>query len=161
MTEEWRYYPKNTKYKISDKGEIMRNERLLTPIKDKNGYLTVKIYAGGKYKTKKIHRLVAETFLKAKSGKNEVNHIDGDKKNNSVSNLEWCNRQENMEHAIRKGLVRKGEKCPNSKLTNNEANKIRLEYRMHLKTQKEIAKEHHISNGQISRIVNLKAYAEA
>lgn len=51
-----------------------------------------------------IHRLVATHFIKKEKNKNEVNHIDGNKENNSVTNLEWCTRRENMIHAYKLGL---------------------------------------------------------
>ncbi len=72
---------------------------------DKKGYLQVKIV--GKYKGNKhtfIHRLVAEAFVPNKFNKPEVNHIDGNKMNNSASNLEWVTRHENMQHSVSTGL---------------------------------------------------------
>ena len=51
-----------------------------------------------------LHRIIAEEFIKKELNKNEVNHIDGDKKNNCVENLEWCNRSKNMIHAHKLGL---------------------------------------------------------
>lgn len=51
-----------------------------------------------------VHRIIASCFLMSQYGKSEINHIDGNKLNNHVTNLEWCNRAENVRHAIRTGL---------------------------------------------------------
>lgn len=59
---------------------------------------------GEKHKNEKIHRLVAMAFIDKPSGKDYVNHLDGDKANNNVENLEWCNLSENSQHAMENGL---------------------------------------------------------
>lgn len=69
------------------------------------GYLKIKIRIDGIKKDYKVHRLVALAFIKPIQGKEFVNHIDGNKTNNEVSNLEWCTRSENMIHAYRTGLI--------------------------------------------------------
>jgi hypothetical protein len=72
---------------------------------DQQGYQRVGLYVGNyKSKTIKVHRLVAETFINNIENKKDVNHIDGNKSNNNVSNLEWCTRSENVKHAFRIGL---------------------------------------------------------
>lgn len=71
----------------------------LIPQKDTDGYLQVRLYNDGVGRFKFVHRLVAESYLERKSDCHEVNHIDGDKTNNSISNLEWCDRSKNMLHA--------------------------------------------------------------
>ena len=63
----------------------------------------------GKSNTKRVHRLVAETYIPNPDGHKQVNHIDGDKANNRVDNLEWCDQKMNMEHAKKSGLIRSGE----------------------------------------------------
>lgn len=71
---------------------------------NRNGYLEVSLRVNGITVTKRVHRLVYEAFCGCTDL--EVNHIDGDKANNSLANLEVCTRKENMEHAKRKGLFR-------------------------------------------------------
>lgn len=70
----------------------------------KDRYYKVHIYKNGKQLNFYTHRLVAKAFVINKHNKPEINHIDGNKLNNNANNLEWCNRQENMEHAYRNGL---------------------------------------------------------
>lgn len=74
------------------------------------GYPAVCLYNenGGKFFL--VHRLMAETFLPKIEGKNYVNHIDGNKANNLLFNLEWCTHQENMVHAWENGLNKTSER---------------------------------------------------
>lgn len=72
------------------------------------GYARVRLIVGGKRINFYIHRLVAEAFIDNPERKKEVNHIDGKKNNNHFSNLEWTTRKENMSHAIKSGLVKRG-----------------------------------------------------
>lgn len=97
-------------YQVSINGEIRRWKKylnkwvLLNPYSDKNGYLKVTLVNNYNENKRLLHRIIAEEFIKKELNKNEVNHIDGDKKNNCVENLEWCNRSENMIHAHKLGL---------------------------------------------------------
>ena len=65
-------------------------EKILTPSVDKKGYEFVQLFINGNYRSKKIHRLVAEVFISNPNNLEQVNHKDENKKNNKVSNLEWC-----------------------------------------------------------------------
>ena len=69
-----------------------------------HGYKQVQIMRKGKRYTRYVHRLVAECFLPNPDKLPEINHKDGDKNNNIVDNLEWCNHKENMIHSYRTGL---------------------------------------------------------
>lgn len=70
----------------------------------KNGYKGVVLCKNGKCKSFLIHRLVAQTFIPNPHNLPQVNHIDGDKTNNCVENLEWVTPQQNVRHAFDKGL---------------------------------------------------------
>jgi hypothetical protein len=93
-------------------------ERILKPATDVYGYKRVSLSNMDKGKTHKVHRVVAQAFLKSIDGKNEVNHINGIKDDNRAENLEWCNRSENVEHAFKNGLSipRRGSKVHTAKI---------------------------------------------
>lgn len=85
-------------YSIFKKGKI--SIRKQKPRKHSNGYLRASLGRKDCY----IHRLVAFCFLENPNNYKEVNHKDGNKENNDVSNLEWCNRQMNNKHCFATGL---------------------------------------------------------
>lgn len=86
-----------------DGGAQFRKGQLLSPGKDRWGYRFV-ILQNRTKKCKMIHRLVSAAFLDPIPGKPIVNHIDGNKSNNAVDNLEYCTQSENMRHAFATGL---------------------------------------------------------
>ncbi len=90
---------------ISDKGEVKHNEYLLKPRPTKNGYLRIQYKVNGKFVDRYVHRLVAQYFISNPNNYKCVNHIDGDKTNNYVTNLEWCTYKQNMAHASTHNLV--------------------------------------------------------
>lgn len=105
MEGVWKDIPNfNGEYKVSDKGQVLslKNEKqvLLKPNINRFGYATVDLCKNGKRYARRIHRLVAETFIEKRPNENEVNHIDGNKLNNSVENLEWCTRSQNIRHSF-------------------------------------------------------------
>lgn len=95
-------------YEVSNLGTVRNRAtgNVLRPGKTNMGYQKVCLCKEGQRKTLTIHRLVATAFLPNPENKREVNHIDGDKTNNRVSNLEWSTRSENVSHAFRNGLVK-------------------------------------------------------
>lgn len=93
------------KYEVSSFGRVMslnyskQGEPAIRKLSlDKDGYLNVTLYSLGKPKTLKVHRLVAQAFLENKSNLPEINHIDENKSNNHVENLEWCSRSYNISY---------------------------------------------------------------
>lgn len=94
-------------YFASIDGGIYRNGKCLSPINNGNDYLCVVLCVDGKTKRQYIHRLIAETFIDNPLNKKEVNHIDGVRTNNRLSNLEWVTRSENHFHRY-KVLKKKG-----------------------------------------------------
>ena len=100
--------------------------RKLKPAIDRFGYLYINLWKNGKQKTFKIHRLIMLSFV----GESElqVNHIDGNKKNNNFLNLEYCTALENIRHAHRTGLAcSKGESHGKSKLNKQQVIEIKTE----------------------------------
>lgn len=93
-------------YEVSDNGEIksLIKNRLLKPCIHKKGYLVVTLTKEKVHKHYYVHRLVATAFLDNNDCRKEVNHIDGNKKNNNVCNLEWCDGYSNRKHAYETGL---------------------------------------------------------
>lgn len=93
-------------YEVSDSGEFRNviTGRILKFKPNERGYLYTNLSKNSKYKTHKVHRVVAETFIPNPENKPQVNHIDGDKMNNAVRNLEWVTQSENIRHMIKLGL---------------------------------------------------------
>lgn len=100
-------------YEVSNIGRIrsiprkgsFKNKHILKQVKNRCGYLMVHLCKNNKGKTVAVHRIVATTFLKNSQNKRDVNHIDGNKENNSVLNLEWTTHKENMKHARKHKLI--------------------------------------------------------
>lgn len=106
MSEIWKIVPNyDPMYLVSDKGNVfsVKSQKLLSP-RPTNGYCKVTLYKDGFPKCFSVHRLVAEAFIENEEGKPQVNHIDGNKCNNCVDNLEWATASENQLHAVRTGL---------------------------------------------------------
>ena len=91
------------KYKISNFGNVYseKSNRVLKYNVNKKGYSYVVLTNGGYRKTHKLHRLVAQAFIPNPENKPHVNHIDEDKTNNRVDNLEWVTHTENQNHGTR------------------------------------------------------------
>lgn len=90
--------------RVNKQGEFHFKGRILALSKN-HGYPVISFTKNGKTKQYFIHRLVASAFIPNPQGENIVNHIDGNKDNNDVSNLEWCDQRENVNHAVRTGLL--------------------------------------------------------
>jgi len=128
--QQWKAIPGFSKYQASTSGELKtfnwKNkgvERIMKPALDSKGYLrTMLINDSGVLKTIKVHRIIAATFLESDPTRIEVNHKDGNKLNNSVDNIEWSNRSENIKHAFDIGLCL----VAGRKVKNNETGKIYL-----------------------------------
>ena len=161
--EIWKKIENYPYYRISDKGRIkvidrevrvtnnkiaIRKEKVMVSVITKFGYKRVGLTNQGRKKLFYIHVLVAKAFIKNQRNKKQVNHKDGNKINNIVSNLEWVTPKENTEHAFKNNLTKGnnlGEKNYFSKLTeidilnirqrkNESKKKISVDYAVNTKT---------------------------
>lgn len=144
-------------YLVSTHGRVfsLKTNKYLKPHYGSCGYLNVFLYNGKNKKfTRKIHRLVGLTFIENKFNKPQINHIDCNKHNNMVENLEWVTNGENLKHAFKNGLktLPRGEKNPTSKLSDLQVKEIRILLNSRKYKQREIAKMFHIHECVISDI---------
>lgn len=91
-------------YSVSSHGYVSNGRKSLKTYVINSGYQCLKLVKGNTRKSVLLHRLIAEAFIPNPLNKPEVNHIDGNKSNNAVSNLEWVTPSENKLHALRTGL---------------------------------------------------------
>lgn len=100
------YFPikNHEEYFINKKGDVAstKSNRVLKQQANSNGYMTVNLSG----KTYRVHRLMAETFINNNYGLPMVDHIDGDKQNNSIDNLRWCTHQENCDWACDERMLK-------------------------------------------------------
>lgn len=89
---------------LKDSPKLKKYDVLKPQISKSNGYVYQMLYKNGKEKLLRVHRLVAMAFLPNPNNLPQVNHKDGNKQNNSVDNLEWCEQSDNMKHAYKNGL---------------------------------------------------------
>ena len=146
-------------YSIYEDGRLYshKTKRFIKQFLNRGGYMILNLSRPGeKPISHRVHRIVAENFLgQAPEDKSDVNHIDGNKSNNHVSNLEWSNKSHNGLHAHKMGLNHgqslPGEKHPMSKLTETDVIKIReLSKTM---SNKELGKLYNINPSYMWRIV--------
>jgi len=129
--------------------------RLLKFHTTKKGYHRVNLNKNGKIKYFLVHRLVTQAFISNPESKPQVNHIDGVKTNNNVSNLEWCTPSENIKHSFESGLNNnKGERHHKSKLNRDDVITIKLLYSKGKHTLKDIGNMFNVHNSTISEIIN-------
>ena len=134
-SEEWREIDGyNGRYQVSNLGRVKsffdKEPRIFKANKVTEGYLRVALRKNSMAKNHFVHRLVAQAFIPNPENKPQVNHIDGDKTNNRVENLEWMTSEENINHAFKLGLskIPKGSKNPNARFTAEQVREIRNTY---------------------------------
>lgn len=137
-------------YEVDDSGNIKRIAaargakpgRILKQTNHNHGYLSVVLSNKNKKKSCLVHRIVYEAFFGPIPDNKEINHKDGNKKNNNINNLDCVTSTENNNHAVDIGLVNNtGENNPMAKLTEDKVKKIKLLYKPREYGYKRIAKD--------------------
>ncbi len=140
------------KYEVSNLGKVrnIKSGRVLKPFLTKNGYLMHLLYENNKHKQKHLylHRIIATAFIDNPGEKTQVNHIDENKTNNDLSNLEWCTVKENNIHGTRTKRVAEklSQKVIQLDLNDNVLNEF--------ESMKQAERETGIPNGNISSCCN-------
>jgi hypothetical protein len=146
-------------YKVSDRGRLIGlRGHVLIPGKcgRDRGYRTLKTSKGDFY----VHRLVAKYFIGAPESGMQVNHINGNKSDNRLENLEWCTPSENIRHAVKLGVwVHKGvpNNLHNAKTDKKTADTIRVMYWDGV-PQIEIAKNTGLSKSVVNNICKYRSW---
>lgn len=152
------YNEQPTRYKVSNTGNVLslcgNRPRILTGRISYDGYHDVVLRIAGQPKSFRVHRLVAQSFIPNPDNLATVNHIDGNKLNNAVSNLQWMSQSDNMQHAFATGLCNiSGESNGRAKLSAPQVQEIRKQLASG-RPQKDIAAEFDVVMQTISKIKN-------
>lgn len=166
-------------YQISNFGNIRSIDRIIMDSRGKklrlkgrnmkwnkgapanDGYITLTLFRRSSIPQKSIkcHIEVAKAFLENTQNKREVNHKDGNKSNNHVSNLEWSTRKENMKHAVDTGLIdTRGEKCGMAKLKDIEVISIRKRFSDGGVSKSELGRRYGVTPKAIEHIINRETW---
>ncbi len=154
LIEIWKPTYVTDKYSVSNLGRVRNNRtgRILKPDGNSNGYESVQISLNGKPKRYSVHRLVAEAFCLKQENQTEVDHIDGNRRNNIVENLRWATGSENMLYASQRGAHSK------RKLTVEQVCEIREKYKSGLTSLPKLGREYNVNPTSILRIVKRISY---
>lgn len=137
-------------YQVTTLGRIwsMRRKKFLTFFSEKKGYLTASLRKDNKEHYLSLHRIIGKAFIPNPENKPQINHKNGNKLDNRISNLEWCTARENIQHACNTGLNKV------FKIHTDDKYKICKAYQTGIFSQKRLAKIFNISQPGISYIVN-------
>ena len=173
-TEQWRAVPGYEGfYEVSDHGRVRSLDRtvvtkagwaqrclgkVLSPAINKLGYQHVNLSKENKQRSQNVHALVAEAFLGPRPEGYDVCHNDGNPKNNHVDNLRYDTRARNMADCVKHGTHARGDRHGQAKLDWPQVREIRTSYATGCVTQQELADYYGVSVGNVSLIVNYKAW---
>lgn len=129
MTEQWKDVAGyEGLYQVSNLGRIRNRKKAILSQRDCHGYLRVSLCKNNSYKHFRTHILVLQTFGRKKKAGEECRHMDGTRKNNKISNLQWGTRKENMQDQKDHKTLAMGERSGKSKLRNEDIAYIRKHY---------------------------------
>jgi len=158
VTGKVKTIPRKVRWGTEGKGIKTTKEILLKPYIGKDGYWYYLLTKNNKHTHLSVHRIIAIHFIPNPENKREVNHIDLNKVNNRIENLEWTTPKENIQHSIRMGSNTQclpGINNPAAKLTNEQV----LEIRRASGTQERIALGYNISRSCVGLIKRRERWA--
>ena len=154
----------NTNYAITDSGSVinLKSGKECKQCVTAQGYHHVNIKINGKYKMYAVHRLVAQYFLSNPDCKPCVNHIDGNKLNNNVSNLEWVTYAENQQHAYDNSLniAVRGVAARRAIFNSEDVRHIRYFYSEFKYSIKQLSDMYDCATTTIANIIYMKTYQD-
>lgn len=150
-------------YEVSELGEIRKTSGvLLKQWLSDQGYAMVRV--SGPRAVLRVHRVVAESFVKNPLSLPFVNHLDCERSHNAATNLEWCTQKENLAHSQKLGRMQRsywtGRRSPNSKLSYESAENIRTEYATGNFSMSDLATLYETNKRTIGRIISGEYYAQ-
>jgi len=153
------------RYEVSNTGKVKTlsynktGEARLMKLTVSNGGYHVVTFGTKTRKQFKVHRLVATMFIENPGNKETVNHKDGNKLNNSVSNLEWMTSGENLKHAHETGLINIfGTKNGSAKLTPSMVQDMRLQWSSQGVTLSQLARDYGVDRATVSDAVKYQTW---
>jgi hypothetical protein len=172
MQDEWVNIIDFPDYKINKHGEIistsrtmfngkvyfLSKEKFIYPRVDNRGYLYISLRNNGIEKKFRIHRLIAKHFLPSYDESKTINHIDGNKNNNLIENLECITLKENIQHAVNNKLHAYGKKQYNSKLNDELVKEIRNKYIPRKITIKQLSNIYNVSEQVIFDVIHYNTW---
>lgn len=163
-------------YEITSDGQVISHARynnknlVMKQHMAKDGYLNIGLIKNGKSTLHRVHRIVACAFIPNPDSKPYINHIDGNKTNNTVNNLEWCTQKENASHSI--NVLHKWSSSPKQskaaqelgirrrKITMDDAREIRRIYESGEMGCHRLAKKFGINKHSVLEIIHYRSYKE-
>jgi hypothetical protein len=169
QTEEWRpVVGHEDTYSVSNRGRVRRERSgqgvrrstpyLLSLNRGPRGRVQVVLHRNGVETPRLVHRLVAEAFIGPCPEGHEVNHLDGNPRNNSLANIEYCTGAENHAHAVTNGLKSRGERHPTARLTERDVLAIRKALDSGDKNRAQLAREYGVSHNSLTDIYRRRTW---